>query len=171
MNQQIPHIDELTQLIKTARLHLAKDGHLVQVAFMWTGENVAVIGGRPLYDNVDKIVWSKILRRMVMDLQADALFTMMEVWAVNVDHAPTPDDLMQAPNKNTGGAYEAIMFSLETMDGSWVAVCPIIRMEGQGPAFAMPRFWVQGQASGTMFNIIPDKNAQAYRPLFREDQP
>jgi hypothetical protein len=158
----IPKIDEVENIARLARLNLAKDGSLVQVAFLWTGPRVAIIGGRPLRSQSDKAAWATIIRRACVEMGADAILTVTEVWAANAPKGITQDDLI-GPVQGKTGAYEAVLFHLESMDGTWMCVCPIIRAEGQAPTFPMPRHWSEGQTQGLLANFIPDKKASAYR--------
>ena len=161
MNQVIPKQTEVEEIARVARLHLAKDGLIAQTAFIWHGNNVAILGGRPLKDKVDKAAWASILRRSCIELEADTILTVMEVWAASVK-GPAKDVDLTGPVEGRDGAYEAVMFHLETMDGTWMCIVPIIRSEGQGPGFAMPRHWIEGNTSGILTNFIPDKKASAY---------
>jgi len=159
----IPKQDEVENIARIARMNLANDGYLAQVGFIWTGDKVAIVGGRAMRNQTDKMAWAAILRRMVIELKADALLTVVEVWAKNTTGAsniPLYDQM--GPVSGMDGAYEAVMLNLETMDGTWNCLCPIVRSEGQPPSFPMPRFWSQGPTAGILTNLIPDKKASAY---------
>jgi len=161
MKEAYPKQDEVENIARLARLNLAKDGYLSQVAFLWTGQQIAIVGGRGLYNSTDKQAWAATLRRMAIEFKADTVLSIIEVWAAHPPRDHKPEDLL-GPVQDKSGAYEAVLFQLETMDGTWTCVVPIIRSDGQGPAFPMPRYWSQGSVSGTMTNLIPDKKASAY---------
>lgn len=159
---QIPRQNEVEDIVRLARLNLAKDGYLAQMAFFWKGNRVLIVGGRPLETKLDKAVWTTMLRNMAIELNPDTVLTLVECWAAERP-ANTPANDLRGDVKDKAGSYEGVMFNLETMDGTWFTVAKIVRMEGQGPAFAMPRQWLRATSSGIMTNIIPDKKASAYK--------
>ncbi len=159
----IPKIDEVENIARFARLNMAKDGFLAQTAFIWTGEKVAIIQGRPMGSQGDKIAWSTIVRRACVELAADHVLTITEIWAAHLMAAEAaPDDLLGLV-KDKPGAYEAVMLHLESMDGTWTCIIPIVKSPGQPNSFPMPRYWTEGQVDGLLANFIPDKKASAYK--------
>jgi len=161
VNEAIPRQTEVENIARLARLNMARDHGLHQVAFLWTGDRVAIVGGRPLQTKMDKMAWATILRRMAMEFNADTVLNIMEVWAAETK-ATALDDRM-GPVKDKTGAYEAVLFHLETKQGTWMTLAPIIRVPGQPPSFPMPRFWTQGATEGILTNLLPDKDASAYK--------
>jgi hypothetical protein len=157
----IPKQKQVNEIARLARTNLKNDGCVAQVAFIWTKDKIAIVGGRPMVDKTDKAAWAAILRRMCVELDAQAILTVMEVWTAIAKKDAPLDDLM-GPVKDKIGAYDAIMFHLETMDGTWMCICPIVRSEGQPPSFSLPRQWIHGKTEGILTNFIPDKNAHAY---------
>lgn len=157
----IPKIDEVENIARFARTNLAKDGYLAPVAFLWTGDKVSIIGSRPLSGNADKAAWAAVIRRACVEMKADTMLYLIEIYAAAVKRAPSPDDLA-GPVKDMTGAYEGVLFNLESMDGNWSCIVPIVRSEGQPPSFPMPRFWAEGRVDGLLANFIPDKKASAY---------
>lgn len=154
----VPHFDEVISIARQARLNLARDGRLTQVAFIWVGNTLSIAGSRPLRSKIDKVAWSAVIRRMCIEMSADAVLTVVEVWTAKRRRGAPLDDIIGGV-ENAPNAREAVLFSLETMDGTWVAICPIIRVDGQGPAFPLPKQWMQGPTTGALFNILPDKKA------------
>jgi hypothetical protein len=157
----IPRQRHIETIARMSRKTLAKDGFLNQLAYIWKGDNFVVMGGMPIGDQASKKTWAWALRRACLMMEADTVLTVTEAWCrpVNPD---IPDDMM-GPVEGQRGAYEGVIFHLETLDGTWACIVPIIRVPGQGPAFPMPRFWGRGEASGTLSGFIPDKKASAYQ--------
>lgn len=158
---EIPRIEEVENLARMARLNMAKDGYLSQIAFLWSGQNVAIIRSRPFKDARDKAAWAAILRRACVQLSADTVLYIMEIFAAPPPPSGAMDDMM-GPVQGRTGAYEAVLFHLESMDGTWSCIVPIIRSPGQPPSFPMPRFWTKGRVDGLLANFIPDKRSGAY---------
>lgn len=159
----IPKIDEVENIARFARLNMAKDGFLAQTAFIWSGQKVAIIQGRPMEGQGDKIAWATIVRRACVEMAADHVLTVTDIWAANLGKAEAaPDDLL-GEVKDKPGAYEAVMFHLESMDGTWSCIIPLVRSPGQPPSFPMPRYWNEGRVEGILANFIPDKKASAYK--------
>jgi hypothetical protein len=157
----IPKIKEIEDIARLARLNLEKDGFLAQTAFLWKGDSIAIMGGRPIETKVDKAAWGAVVRRWAVELEADTVLTIMECWAAERKGPLAPDD-MKGPISEMAGAYEGVMFHLETMDGTWGCIVRIVKSEGQGPMFPMPRHWTQGHTEGLLTNFLPDKKASAY---------
>jgi hypothetical protein len=158
VKDDIPKQTEVEDIARRARLNLAKDGYIAQVAFLWSGDRVAIIGGMPIKTNIDKEAWATILRRKAIEMKADTLLMIMEVWGAEVPTSKYNPDDHCGPVKEMQGAYEAVMFHIETMDGTWMSMTPIIKTEGQPKTFPMPRYWSQGKVVGTFANLLPDKN-------------
>lgn len=158
----IPRIDDVENIARLARLNLAKDGFLAQTAFIWRGDKMTVIQGRPMSSKADKVGWAAIVRAACLQFEADTLLTVNEVWAAQFPGPLAPDDRM-GDVKDKDGAYEAVMFHLESMDGTWSCIVRTVRSPGQPPSFPMPRFWVEGSVEGILANFIPDKKASAYK--------
>lgn len=158
----IPKIDEVENIARLARINLGRDGFLAQTAFLWVGDNVAIIQGRPLKNKADKAGWATVVRRACLDLEADTILTVTEIWAAEVSGPLSGDDRM-GPVQGRTDAYEAVMFHLESMDGTWSSLARIVRSPGQPPSFPMPRFWTEGHVEGLLANFLPDKKASAYK--------
>ena len=148
----------MESVARMSRKTLARDGFLNALAYVWKGDRFVIVGCD--FSRVGKAEYAAALRRVCMELEADTFLLVTEIWAARA-RTDGMDDMMGEVAKRPG-AYEAVLFHLESPDGTWMCASPIVRMEGQGPAFPMPRYWYQGPASGVFTEFIPDKKASAY---------
>lgn len=160
-NAEIPKSDAVLKLIRNGRTYLIATGKFPHACVTWRGEemNVMVPMGAPgNHDDMAELFG--MIRRTVVQLEADTVLYMCQGWGKELNGGPPSHDDFGGKNiQDLRGSFRIVILHLESNDGAWTAVVPVVEVPGQPPLIPMPKYWALNSMRGVIENLLPDKKA------------
>lgn len=139
---------------------LASASEISPIAFIAKGDSVFIIPSAtiPIKDHDQaKEVFAALVRRAAIEKAADHVLMVSEAWVRQGDPGETADNVTSGRISEHPNRKDAIVMSLESMKGSWMAVSHLEGMMGSR-TFG-PIEFQDTSVSGRMSNFLPDKDA------------